>query len=108
MVGFQEATFSRKNLPVTMVQAAIAFMAVTSIFAFGILYASQAIGEEVSKPRTAVSGASAANVLPTLAISSQALEPNLNGMLATGDGGAMIDTQEITGSLPRSASASQK
>jgi hypothetical protein len=33
------------------------------------------------------------NVLPALFVSPEALKPNLGGMSATGDGGAMIDHQ---------------
>jgi hypothetical protein len=36
-------------------------------------------------------------------ITPESLEPNLNGMLATGDGGAALPLEEIVGGISRQA-----
>jgi hypothetical protein len=72
-------------------QAPIGLVLVIAISAFGLFTASHAIGQE-STVRKAP--AATANVLPPLYISDESLQPNLNGMLATGDGGAMIENKE--------------
>src|SRR5436190_21678720 len=72
------------------VQAAIGLALVIVISAFGLFIASQALGQENMTPKTQ---AATANVLPILILSPELQEPNLNGMLATGDGGAMIETK---------------
>lgn len=80
------------------VQTAIGLMLVIAISAFGIFTASHATGQEnmVRKPAMA-------NVLPELFISDEALEPNLNGLLATGDGGASLPIEETVGGVSRNA-----
>jgi hypothetical protein len=85
----------KTDLPsrLALTQTAIGFVFVLMVSAFGLFAASNAIGEEAY---TAVKGASpidAAAVLPILVISPESLEPNLNAMLATGDGGAVIEPQ---------------
>jgi hypothetical protein len=82
------------------------FALVLMISAIGLFTASHAIGQE-STVRKA-DPATTANVLPPLYISDESLEPNLNGMLATGDGGAMIEIKEITGNLPQASTASRQ
>jgi hypothetical protein len=107
---FQESllTSNRTGLPMRLVfvQAAIGFAFVLMISALGLFAASHAIGQEVSG--VAEKGAApvaTANVLPKLVILPESLEPNLNGMLATGDGGAMIEIKEITSNLPQASTA---
>ena len=82
------------------VQTAIGLMLVIAISAFGIFTASHATGQE-SMMRKAP--AATANVLPELFISDEALEPNLNGVLATGDGGASLPLEETVGGVSRNA-----
>jgi hypothetical protein len=108
---FQESLLTgdrvnKAGLPMRLVfiQAARGFVLVLMISTFGLFAASHAIGQEV--PGVATKGAvpvATGNVLPKLVISPESLEPNLNGMLATGDGGAVIEPQETTGSLRASA-----
>ena len=66
-------------------QAAFGIAFVLLVSAFGLFTAWHAIGQESMLPKAAT-----ANVLPPLVISDEALQPNLTGMLATGDGGATI------------------
>jgi hypothetical protein len=84
-------------MPSALIQAVIGFALVLAVSAFGLFAASHAIGQEVSA-RTAT-----ANVLPQLMISPESLEPNLNGMLATGDGGAALPLEETVGGTSRQA-----
>jgi hypothetical protein len=80
------------------IQAALGFALVLMISVFGLFATSHAIGQDASG--AAAKGPSVvANVLPPLVISPESLEPNLNGTLATGDGGSMIETKETTGGL---------
>jgi hypothetical protein len=76
-----------------LIQTAIGFMLVIAISAFELFAASQAIGQEVTRK---LSSTAALNVLPRLVISPESLEPNLNWMLATGDGAAVIKPPEAS------------
>ena len=85
-------------------QAAREFAPVLLFSALGLLTALYLIGWEVSgMVEKAAPRAAAANVLPELVISPQSLEPNLNGMLATGDGGASIPLEELVAGVSREA-----
>jgi hypothetical protein len=75
----------------SIVQAGVGFCLFCAIAVFGMVIVSQATGQESMKQKTPVTQA---NVLPKLVIWNDALEPGLHGMLATGDGGAMIETKE--------------
>jgi hypothetical protein len=91
LIVAEPANKPRHPLRLTLVQAAIGLLLVIAISAFGLFTASHASGQEgmVRKATPAT-----ANVLPDLVIWPESLEPNLSGMLATGDGGAAIDAQE--------------
>ncbi|HLL27144.1 MAG TPA: hypothetical protein VKT73_05790 [Xanthobacteraceae bacterium] len=65
---------------------------------FGLIIASQATSQESMMKKE---HAATANVLPQLFISDEALKPNLNGVLATGDGGAMLPAEETIGGISR-------
>src|SRR5262249_30111485 len=79
----------------SIVQAGVGFCLFSVIAIFGMVIVSQAIGQENFKERMIQKAPVAqANVLPQLVIWNDALEPGLTGMLATGDGGAAIDTSE--------------
>jgi hypothetical protein len=82
------------------IQAAFGFALILLASAFGLFTASHVIGQEGMLRKAAT-----ANVLPPLVISDEALQPNLAGMLATGDGGAMIEPSETTDSLRPAASS---
>lgn len=90
----------KADLPMrsALLQAAIGAALVLAVSAFGLFAASHAIGQEAQAARTA-------NVLPQLMISPESLEPNLNGMLATGDGGAALPLEETVGGVSREAFA---
>jgi hypothetical protein len=72
--------------------------------ALGLFASFWLIGYQISRttatsaPRTA-----AANVLPELFISEESLQPNLNGVLVTGDGGASIPLEELVAGVRRDA-----
>ena len=100
LLAAERASKANSTMHLTFVQAAIGFVLVMAISAFGLFPASHAIGQESLERKTAPA---TANVLPKLMISPESLEPNLNWMPATGDGGAMIEPQETTGSLPRTS-----
>jgi hypothetical protein len=85
------ASKTGRTLRPAYLQAAIRMVLVIAIYAFGLFTATHAIGQE-STVRKAP--AATANVLPELVIWPESQEPNLNGVLATGDGGAMIETKE--------------
>ena len=74
----------------SIVQAGVGFCLFCTIAIFGMVIVSQATGQEGMARRAPVAQA---NVLPKLLITIDALEPGLNGVLATGDGGAVIETQ---------------
>ena len=84
-------TNTMRKVQDSIVQAGVGFCLFCVIAIFGLVIVSQATGQEETKPKAAVTQA---NVLPKLIIWNDALEPSLNGMLATGDGGAMIETKE--------------
>jgi hypothetical protein len=64
---------------------------IAPICAAALFAAVVAISQEAkSTGQIGTPPAASANVLPPLVISSEALEPNLNGVLATGEGGALI------------------
>jgi hypothetical protein len=88
----------KPDLPMrsALLQAVIGFALVLAVSAFGLFAASHAIGQEAQAAGTA-------NVLPQLMISPESLEPNLNGMLATGDGGATLPFEETVGGISREA-----
>jgi len=75
----------------SIVQAGVGFCLFCVIAIFGMVIVSQATGHErmAEKP-----SAARANVLPELFIGNDALQPGLTGMLATGDGAAIIDISE--------------
>ena len=72
-----------------LVQLAIGLVLVIATAAFGLFTASHANGQERAQAATAKTE----KVLPDLVIWPEALEPNLSGMLATGDGGDVINLQ---------------
>jgi hypothetical protein len=82
------------------IQSAIGLMLVIAISAFGLFTASHATGQESMMRKDP---AATANVLPELVIWPESLEPNLNGMLATGDGGASLPLEETVGGVSRNA-----
>jgi len=65
-------------------------VAIALISAFALFVAVVAISQEARSTGRNSEPVASANVLPPLVISAQSLEPNLNGMLATGEGGALI------------------
>ena len=75
----------------SIVQAGVGFCLFCVLAIFGMVIVSQATGQESVKPKAL---AAQANVLPKLVIWNDGLEPGLTGMLATGDGGAVIETKE--------------
>jgi hypothetical protein len=80
------------------------FLPVVLFSALGLVAALYLGGREASP--TAEKGTSTAareNVLPALVISPLSLEPNLNGVLATGDGGAAIPLEELVAGVRREA-----
>jgi hypothetical protein len=83
------------------VQAAVGLALLIIISAFGLFIASQATGQESMTRKTAQ--ATTVNVLPPLFISDESQQPNLNGVLATGDGGAALPLEEIVGGVSRNA-----
>jgi hypothetical protein len=83
------------------VQAAIGLVLVIAISAFGLFAASHANGQDGIGRKTAQ--ASTVNVLPPLFISDESQQPNLNGVLATGDGGAALPLEETVGGVSRNA-----
>ena len=96
----------KADLPMrsALIQAAIGFALVLAVSAFGLFAASHAIGQEAQAATDKVGARTVtANVLPQLVISPESLEPNLNGMLATGDGGAALPLEEIVGGISREA-----
>jgi hypothetical protein len=98
----------KADLPVrsALIQAAIGFALVLAVSAFGLFAASHAIGQEAQAATDKIAARTAtANVLPQLVIAPESLEPNLNGMLATGDGGAALPLEEIVGGISHKAPA---
>jgi hypothetical protein len=83
------------------VQAAIGLVLVIAISAFGLFTASHANGQDGMTRKTAQ--ATMMNVLPPLFISDESQQPNLNGVLATGDGGAALPLEETVGGVSRNA-----
>jgi hypothetical protein len=77
------------------VQAAVGLALACVISIFGLVIASQAHGQDTKRPT--------ANVLPELILSPDSQEPNLNGVLATGDGGAALPAEETIGGVSRDA-----
>jgi hypothetical protein len=78
-----------------IVQAAVGLALACVISIFGLVIASQAYGQETKRPT--------ANVLPELIISPESQEPNLNGMLTTGDGGTSLPVDATAGDAKRHA-----
>jgi hypothetical protein len=81
------------------IQAAIGLVLVIAISAFGLFTASHANGQDGMARKTAQ--ATTMNVLPPLFISDESQQPNLNGVLATGDGGAALPLEETVGGVSR-------
>jgi hypothetical protein len=81
------------------------FLPVVLFSALGLVAALYLGGREASP--TAEKGTSPVaareNVLPALVISPLSLEPNLNGVLATGDGAASIPLEELVAGVRREA-----
>jgi hypothetical protein len=86
-----------------LVQAAFGLALVLMACAFGLFAASHAISQEVSNAAGKGALVATANVLPQLVIHAESLAPNLNGMLATGDGGAAIPLEELVAGVSREA-----
>jgi hypothetical protein len=80
------------------VQTVIGLTLVIAIAAFGVFSATHATGQETRTQKAAT-----ANVLPALTIWSETREPNLNGVLATGDGAAALPAEEVVGGVSRNA-----
>ena len=91
LIVAERARKTGPTMRLTLVQAGIGLVLVIAISAFGLFTASHASGQEGMVRKAAPA---TANVLPDLVIWPQSLEPNLSGMLTTGDGGAMIDSRE--------------
>jgi len=85
-----------------LIQAALGFALVLMVSAFGLFAASHAIGQEASNAGKGTPVVTA-NVLPQFVIYPASLEPNLNGVLATGDGGASIPLEEVVAGVSREA-----
>jgi hypothetical protein len=83
------------------IQAAIGLVLVIVISAIGLVAAPHATGQEGMMRKAA--SATTANVLPPLFISDESQQPNLNGVLATGDGGAALPPEETVGGVSRDA-----
>jgi hypothetical protein len=83
------------------VQAAIGLVLVIAISAIGLIAAPRATGQEGMVRKSAT--ATTANVLPPLFLSDESQQPNLNGALATGDGGAALPLEETVGGVSRGA-----
>jgi hypothetical protein len=99
---FQESLMiTDRTMRPAYAQMAIGLVLVIAISAFGLFTASHARGDE-SLTRKNIPAATA-NVLPSLVIWPQSQEPNLNGMLATGDGGAALPLEETVGGVSRDA-----
>jgi len=81
-----------------LVQFVVTVMLVAIMAAFGIFTATHAGGEEMMRKATAQ-----AKVLPDINITPESLEPNLAGMLATGDGGTSLPLEETGGGVSRDA-----
>src|SRR3984893_10255004 len=94
----ERARKAYSTMHLAFAQAAIGFVLVMAISAFGLFPASHAIAQESLERQAAPA---TANVVPQLRISREPQEPNLNWRPATGEGGAMIEPQETTGSFPR-------
>lgn len=98
---FQESLITADEAPKSarrlgLVQLVVALMLVAIMAAFGIFTATHANGEEMVKRAPA-----SAKVLPDINLTPESLEPNLSGMLATGDGGASLPLDGPTGTLNR-------
>jgi hypothetical protein len=85
-----------------LLQAVLALVLMVS--AFGLFSVSRAIGQQASIAVGKGTPVVTANVLPELIFHPETLEPNLNGMLATGDGGATIPLEEVVDAVLREAS----
>jgi hypothetical protein len=83
------------------VQAAIGLVLVIAISAIGLIAAPRATGQEGMVRKSAT--ATTANVLPPLIISDESQQPNLNGVLTTGDGGDALPLEETVGGVSRNA-----
>ena len=94
LVVAERARKTGPTMRLTLVQASIGLVPVIAISAFGLFTASHAGGQEGMVRKAAPA---TANVPPDLVIGPEPLEPNLSAMLATGDGGAMIDGRETGG-----------
>lgn len=81
------------------------FVPVLLFSAIGLFTALYLIGREASHAEEKGTSPVAAreNVLPALVISPLSLEPNLNGMLATIDGGAALPLEELVAGVRREA-----
>jgi hypothetical protein len=80
------------------------FVPVLLFSAIGLLTAFYLIGREATYAAEQVTPRAATeNVLPPLVVPPESLEPNLNGVLATGDGGASIPLEELVGGVSRDA-----
>jgi hypothetical protein len=88
----------------TLVQAVRDLKPVLMFSAVGLVTALSLIALQASHTTVkATPKVAAANVSPELYISPASLEPNLNGMLATGDGGASIPLEELVAGVRREA-----
>jgi hypothetical protein len=85
-------------------QAARGFVPMLLFSALGLFTTLYLMSREVpGTVENAPVAAIKANVLPHLVISPASLEPNLNGVLATGDGGAALPLEELIAGVRREA-----
>ena len=82
------------------VQVVLGLVLIASVF--GVFAMANAVPQEASSTSKGTHFA-ATNVLPQLVISPESLKPNLNGMLATGDGGASLPLEEVVAGVSRGA-----
>jgi hypothetical protein len=85
-------------------QASNGLASVLMFSALGLFASFWLIGFQISHTAAATAHrAAAANVSPELFISDESLRPNLNAVLATGDGGASIPLEELVAGVRREA-----